>query len=51
MTKVNLPVIKTWVVSEISKILGTEDDIVTEMIFSILEGAKNVGETSTSLAE
>ncbi|CAK4031326.1 Serine arginine repetitive matrix 1 [Lecanosticta acicola] len=40
MTKVHLPVIKKWVSDEISKILNTDDDVVTEMINGILEGSK-----------
>ncbi|EME79154.1 uncharacterized protein MYCFIDRAFT_216349 [Pseudocercospora fijiensis CIRAD86] len=41
MTKVNLPVIKKWVSDEIAKILNSDDDVVTEMIFTIIEGSKS----------
>lgn len=42
MTKVNQPVIKKWVADEITRILNSDDDVVTEMIFTILEGSKFV---------
>lgn len=42
MTKVNLPVIKKWVSDEIARILNNDDDVVTEMIFTIIEGNKFV---------
>jgi len=41
ISKVNLPVIKKWVLDETVKILGNDDDVVTEMIFGILESGKN----------
>jgi serine/arginine repetitive matrix protein 1 len=47
MTKVNIPVIKKWVSDEIARILGSDDDVVTDTIFNLIEGPKYV---STSLA-
>ena len=43
MTKVNIPVIKKWVSDELAKILQNDDDVVTELVFNIVEGTKNVG--------
>ncbi|KAJ5455257.1 hypothetical protein N7475_010378 [Penicillium sp. IBT 31633x] len=40
MTKVNIEVLKTWIASEISKILGNEDDVVIELCFAHLEGQR-----------
>ncbi|KAK4498732.1 hypothetical protein PRZ48_009242 [Zasmidium cellare] len=39
MTKINLLVIKKWVAGEVARILKNDDDVVTEMIFAILEGS------------
>ncbi|OQD77318.1 hypothetical protein PENDEC_c003G00445 [Penicillium decumbens] len=40
MTKVNIEVMKKWIASRISKILGDEDDIVIELCFNLLEGSR-----------
>jgi serine/arginine repetitive matrix protein 1 len=37
MEKVNVPVIKKWVADEVERILNNEDDIVTELIYNLLE--------------
>lgn len=37
MEKVHVPVIKKWVQDEIARILNVEDDIVTQMIYNVLE--------------
>lgn len=37
MKKVNVPVIKKWMTDEISRILQSEDDIVTELISNMLD--------------
>jgi serine/arginine repetitive matrix protein 1 len=42
MTKVNIPVIKKWVSDEIARILGSDDDVVTDTIFNLIEGTKYV---------
>ena len=42
MTKVNLPVIKKWVSDEIARILGSDDDVVTDTIFNLIEGPRYV---------
>lgn len=42
ISKVNLPVIKKWVADEITRILNSDDDVVTEMIFTFLEAGKFV---------
>lgn len=42
ISKVNLPVIKKWVSDEITRILNSDDDVVTEMIFTFLESGKFV---------
>lgn len=47
MTKINLPVIQKWVSNEVARILENEDDIVTEMIFNILQGSKSVSTSSS----
>lgn len=41
MTKINLPVIQKWVSNEVTRILNNEDDVVTEMIFSVLQASKS----------
>jgi serine/arginine repetitive matrix protein 1 len=43
MEKVNVPVIKKWVVDEIARILNSDDDIVTELISNVLEESQFVG--------
>ncbi|KAG9964535.1 NuA4-domain-containing protein, partial [Aureobasidium melanogenum] len=40
-TKINIPVIKNWAASELSRILGYEDDVVINLLFDLLEGSKN----------
>ncbi|OQE18958.1 hypothetical protein PENFLA_c020G00265 [Penicillium flavigenum] len=40
MTKVNVEVMKKWIASQISKILGNEDDVVIELCFAHLEGPR-----------
>ncbi|KAK7969730.1 hypothetical protein PG988_008803 [Apiospora saccharicola] len=40
MQKVNLQVIKKWIASRISEILGSEDDVVTELCFNLVEGSR-----------
>lgn len=42
MSKVNLDVIKKWVKDEVARILNTDDDVVTGMIFDILQGSRTV---------
>ena len=32
-----------WIAGKISEILGSEDDVVTELCFNLLEGARFVG--------
>ncbi|KAK5109774.1 hypothetical protein LTR62_006506 [Meristemomyces frigidus] len=51
MTKVNIPVIKKWVSDGIEKILGIDDDVVTDTIFNLIEGPKypNIKELQISL--
>ncbi|KAK8207940.1 hypothetical protein M8818_004193 [Zalaria obscura] len=38
--KINIPVIKNWASGEVSKILGYEDEIVTGLLFDLLEGQR-----------
>ncbi|KAK7951944.1 uncharacterized protein PG986_007672 [Apiospora aurea] len=40
MQKVNLQVMKKWIASKISEILGSEDDVVTELCFNLVEGSR-----------
>ncbi|KAK7755295.1 hypothetical protein SLS62_002801 [Diatrype stigma] len=40
MQKVNIQVMKKWIASKISEILGSEDDVVIELCFNLIEGAK-----------
>ncbi|KAJ3486867.1 hypothetical protein NLG97_g6527 [Lecanicillium saksenae] len=40
MQKVNLGVMKKWIASRISEILGNEDDVVIEMCFNLIEGPR-----------
>lgn len=47
MKKVNLEVIKKWIAGRISEVLGFEDDVVTELCFSLLEGSRYVSWTET----
>ncbi|KAJ5965385.1 hypothetical protein N7481_012099 [Penicillium waksmanii] len=40
MKKVNIEVMKKWIASRISDILGNEDDVVIELCFNLLEGTR-----------
>ncbi|MCJ1402765.1 hypothetical protein MMC11_005986 [Xylographa trunciseda] len=40
MQKVNVEVMKKWIAGKISEILGSEDDVVIELCFNLLEGAR-----------
>ncbi|KAJ5161219.1 hypothetical protein N7492_006611 [Penicillium capsulatum] len=40
MTKVNIEVIKKWIASRISQILGNEDDVIIELCFNLLEASR-----------
>ncbi|KAH0559586.1 hypothetical protein GP486_003902 [Trichoglossum hirsutum] len=40
MKKVNLEVMKKWIAGKISEILGSEDDVVIELCFGLLEGSR-----------
>ncbi|GKU00633.1 serine arginine repetitive matrix protein 1 [Fusarium langsethiae] len=40
MQKVNLQVMKKWIASTISDILGNEDDVVIELVFNLIEGPR-----------
>ncbi|ROW11190.1 hypothetical protein VMCG_01139 [Cytospora schulzeri] len=40
MTKVNLQVMKKWIAGKISEILGSEDDVVIELCFNLIEGSR-----------
>ncbi len=42
MKKVNIQLIKAWVTEEIARILKSEDDIVTELVFNILDESRFV---------
>ena len=42
MKKVNIHIIKKWVADEIAKILQSEDDVVTELVFNIIEETRYV---------
>lgn len=42
MQKVNIEVIKKWIAGKISDIIGSEDDIVIELCFNLLEGSRYV---------
>ncbi|MCJ1252622.1 hypothetical protein MMC24_000428, partial [Lignoscripta atroalba] len=41
MQKVNVEVMKKWIAGKISEILGSEDDVVIELCFNLLEGARH----------
>ena len=47
MTKVNIPVIKKWVSDELAKILNDEDDVVTDLVFNLIEGPRYVSPCAT----
>ncbi|KAL8714869.1 MAG: hypothetical protein Q9220_001382 [cf. Caloplaca sp. 1 TL-2023] len=40
MKKVNVEVMKKWIASKISEVLGNEDDVVIELCFNLLEGSR-----------
>ncbi|KAF4616209.1 hypothetical protein G7Y89_g15196 [Cudoniella acicularis] len=40
MQKVNAEVMKKWIASKISEILGSEDDVVIELCFNLIEGTR-----------
>ncbi|KAK0632128.1 PWI domain-containing protein [Immersiella caudata] len=40
MQKVNIQVMKKWIASTVTKILGNEDDVVIELIFNLIEGGR-----------
>ncbi|KAI0164935.1 PWI domain-containing protein [Xylariaceae sp. FL1272] len=40
MQKVNLQVMKKWIASSISEILGSEDDVVIELCFNLIDGPR-----------
>ncbi|KAJ3513000.1 hypothetical protein NM208_g15248 [Fusarium decemcellulare] len=40
MQKVNLQVMKKWIAGKISDILGSEDDVVIELCFNLIEGPR-----------
>ncbi|KIX10319.1 uncharacterized protein Z518_01401 [Rhinocladiella mackenziei CBS 650.93] len=40
MKKVNVEVMKKWIAGKISEILGSEDDVVIELCFNLLEGSR-----------
>ena len=42
MTKVNIPVIKKWVSDALIRILNDEDDVVTDLVFNLIEGPRYV---------
>lgn len=42
MTKVNAEVIKKWAAGKLSEMLGFEDDVVTELCFSLLGASRFV---------
>ncbi|KAK4449257.1 PWI domain-containing protein [Podospora aff. communis PSN243] len=37
MQKVNIQVMKTWIASTVTNILGNEDDVVIELIFNLID--------------
>lgn len=46
ITKVNVPVIKKWVSDELAKILKTDDDVVTDLVFNLIEGPRYVSKAT-----
>ncbi|GAB1310118.1 PWI domain-containing protein [Madurella fahalii] len=40
MQKVNLQVMKKWIANRVTEILGSEDDVVIELIFNLIEGGR-----------
>lgn len=47
MSKVNIPLIKKWIAGEISRILKSEDDVVIDLAFNLIEGSNHVGSSTT----
>ncbi|KAK3382330.1 PWI domain-containing protein [Lasiosphaeria ovina] len=41
ITKVNIGVMKKWIAGRVTEILGTEDDVIIELIFNLLESVRN----------
>ena len=41
--KVNIDLMKKWIASKITDLLGIEDDVVVEMVFNLLEQNRFVG--------
>lgn len=46
MEKVNVPVIKKWVADEIARILNSDDDVVAELIYNVLEESRYVSRST-----
>ena len=47
MKKVNIHLIKGWVATEIARILNNDDDVVTELVSTIIESTRYVCVTET----
>lgn len=45
MEKVNVPVIKKWVADEIARLINSDDDVLTELIYNVLEESRYVSVT------
>lgn len=45
LTKVNVEVMKKWIASKLSDLLGSEDDVVIELCYNLLQGTKHVSVT------
>lgn len=43
MSKVNVSVIKKWIADELARLLNSDDDVVIELVFNILESSSKVG--------
>lgn len=43
--KVNIEIMKNWIATKITTILGDEDDVIVEMIFNLLEQSQFVRQT------
>ncbi|KAK4147913.1 uncharacterized protein C8A04DRAFT_24475 [Dichotomopilus funicola] len=41
MQKVNVQVMKKWIANRVTEILGSEDDVVIELVFDLVEGVRN----------
>ncbi|KAF2723243.1 PWI domain-containing protein [Polychaeton citri CBS 116435] len=52
MSKVNISVIKKWITDELEKLLQSDDDVVPELVFSMIEGTKspNIKELQIALS-